>query len=211
MNLSALLLTPLASFHARTSLRPSEEVWKSYGKCSVLGPRLRLRRKFSSLPVKKALDAMTRKCKWIAPPGAIMSRIHAAMMYFHGINCILGGDSHSRWTDKEDADLHAAIRDAGLEGQPLVQKHVKIVTTFFHESPSGSSSHSEKGGAGVPCLPSFLFLCPSLRLFFSLSLYGCLGCSTPLQLTLHTLSLHLVMALLSLSLPFASVQLWRGR
>ena len=62
--------------------------------------------------------------------------------------------SNFRWTAKAVADLHAAIRVPGFEGQPLVQKHVKIVTTFFHES-SGSSRHSEKGGAGVPCLPSF--------------------------------------------------------
>ena len=76
------------------------------------------------------------------------------MMYFHGISCILG-DSRSRWTAKEDADLHAAIRDAGFEGKPLVHANVKIVTTFFFKSPSGSSRRSEKGGAGVPCLPSF--------------------------------------------------------
>ena len=74
------------------------------------------------------------------------------MMHFHNSNCILGFDSKR---SEEDADFHAAIRGAGLEGQPLEQKHVKIVTTILLKSSSGRSSHSEKGGAGVPCLPSF--------------------------------------------------------
>ena len=97
---------------------------------------------------------MTRKCNWIAPPGAIMSRKHAAMMHFHGINMGYCGDSHSRWTAKEDADLQAAICDAGLEGQPLEQKHVKMVFTIFLKSTSGKGV-TQRGGAGVPCLPSF--------------------------------------------------------
>jgi len=73
------------------------------------------------------------------------------------------------WTAEAVTDLHAAIRDAGFEDKPLVQANVKNATTFFFKSPSGKGV-TKKSGAGVPCLPSFLFLCPSLRLFLSLSL-----------------------------------------
>ena len=73
------------------------------------------------------------------------------MMHFHSNNCILGFDSKR---SEEDADFHAAIRDAGLEGQPLEQKHVKMVFTIFLKSTSGKGV-TKKGGAGVPCLPSF--------------------------------------------------------
>ena len=53
-----------------------------------------------------------------------------------------------------EADLQAAICDAGLEGEPLVSKDVKNVTTIFLKSTSGKGV-TKKGGAGVPCLPSF--------------------------------------------------------
>ena len=59
-----------------------------------------------------------------------------------------------RWSTDAVADLHAAIREGGFEGQPLVQKHVKIVTTILLKSTSGKGV-TQKGGAGVPCLPSF--------------------------------------------------------
>ena len=62
--------------------------------------------------------------------------------------------SSFRWTPDAEADLQAAICDAGLEGQPLVSKDVKNVFTIFLKSTSGKGVN-QKGGAGVPCLPSF--------------------------------------------------------
>ena len=58
------------------------------------------------------------------------------------------------WTPEALEALHAAIRDAGFEGKPLVQANVPEVATFFLKSPSGKG-RTEKSTAGVPCLPSF--------------------------------------------------------
>ena len=58
-------------------------------------------------------------------------------------------DSSFRWTAKEDADLQAAICEAGLEGKPLVSKDVKMVFTIFLKSTSGKGV-TKQGGAGVP-------------------------------------------------------------
>ena len=116
--------------------------------------------------------------------------------------------SNFRWTAKAVADLHAAIRVAGFEGKPLLQANVPEVAALFRKSPSGKGCN-EQGGARV--LPAFVLIPVPFSPSLFISLSGRLGCSAPLQLTLHTLSLHLVIALLSLSLPFAPVQLWRTR
>ena len=57
--------------------------------------------------------------------------------------------TQSRWTPDADADLHAAICHAGLEGEPLVSKDVKMVFTIFLKSTSGKGV-TKQGGAGVP-------------------------------------------------------------
>ena len=97
----------------------------------------------------KELDDLTRPHNMIAKPGPIMNRKAECMKYFHDVE-IIPGVRLFIWTPEVDEALHAAIRDAGLEGQPLEQKHVKMVFTIFLKSTSGRSSHSEKGGAGVP-------------------------------------------------------------
>jgi len=103
----------------------------------------------------KELDDLTRPHNMIAKPGPIMKRKAECMKYFHDVE-IIPGSSNDRfhWTPDAEADLEAAICDAGLEDQPLVSKDVKMVFTIFLKSTSGKGV-SKQGGAGVPCLPSF--------------------------------------------------------
>ena len=93
----------------------------------------------------------------IASPGTLNERLAECLKYFHNVVDNLGKSGNRDffiWTAKAVADLHAAIRVAGLEGQPLVSKDVKMVFTIFLKSTSGKGV-TQRGGAGVPCLPSF--------------------------------------------------------
>ena len=116
----------------------------------------------------EVLDDMTRPHNMIASPGTLNERSTSCLKYFHNVVDNLGKSGNRYffiWTAKAVADLHAAIRVAGLEGKPLLQANVPEVAALFLKSPSGKGCN-EIGGARV--LPAFVLIpvpfSPSLAL-----------------------------------------------
>ena len=107
------------------------------------------------------------------------------------------------WTAQAVADLHAAIRDAGFEGKPLVLANVPEVAALFLKSPVAEGCN-ERGGARV--LPAFVLI--PVPFSPSLALLSVALIAPPMPQTHAARFFSATIPLLLLSLPFAPVQLW---